>query len=53
MQKEREIAARLLAAGVENAAWEAKLLCEKFDGDALEAAAKKRQPLVFVWFHDI
>ena len=42
MQKEREIAARLLAAGVENAAWEAKLLCEKFDGDALEAAAKKR-----------
>ncbi len=42
MQKQREVAERLLAAGVENAAWEAQLLCEKFDGDALEAAVIRR-----------
>lgn len=51
MQKEREIAERLLAAGVENAAWEAKLLCEKFDGEVLENAVQKRMthyPLQYI-----
>ena len=42
MQKEHEIVARLLAAGVENASFEARLLCEKFEGEALESAVQKR-----------
>ena len=42
MQKEREIKERLLAAGVENAVWETQLLCEKFSGEALENAVRKR-----------
>ena len=42
MQKEHIIKERLLAADIENAAWEAKLLCEKFSDDALEEAVQKR-----------
>ncbi len=51
MQKEREIKQRLLAAGVENAALEARLLCEKFDGEALERAVQRRMgryPLQYI-----
>lgn len=43
MQKQREISARLLAAGIENAAWEAQLLCEKLEGEALESAVARRE----------
>ncbi len=42
MQKQCEIRDRLLAAGVENAALEARLLCEKFEGEALAAAVQRR-----------
>jgi len=42
MQSEQEIKLRLLAAGIENAAWETRLLCEKFSGEALEKAVQKR-----------
>lgn len=42
MQKVSEIKACLLAAGVENADLEARLLCEKYEGEALERAVQKR-----------
>lgn len=38
----QEITARLRAAHIENAAGEARLLCEAFQGDALEAALTRR-----------
>ena len=36
------VSLRLAAAGVENAAWEAKILCECFEGDRLEKALSRR-----------
>lgn len=39
---QQEIAAKLTAAGIENAAWEAKLLCEHLSGDALTQAVTRR-----------
>lgn len=51
MQKKQEIAARLQTAGVENAAWEAGLLCEKFEGERLESAVQRRMehyPLQYI-----
>ena len=53
----KEIKERLLAAGIENAAGEAALLCEQFSGDALESAVQRRcthYPLQYIlgewWF---
>ena len=42
MQELSEIKARLLAANVENADLEARMLCEKLAGEALEQAVQKR-----------
>ncbi|MBR2465208.1 MAG: peptide chain release factor N(5)-glutamine methyltransferase [Clostridia bacterium] len=39
---QQEIAARLTAAGIENAAWEARLLCEHLSGEALIQAVARR-----------
>jgi release factor glutamine methyltransferase len=39
---QQEIAARLTAAGIENAAWEAKLLCEHLTGETLIQAVTRR-----------
>ncbi len=39
---ESQIIERLLSSGVENARWEAMLLCEKLSGDALEGAVERR-----------
>lgn len=39
---QQEIAAKLTAAGIENAAWEAKLLCEHLSGEALIQAVARR-----------
>lgn len=38
----QEVSAALMAAGIENAAWEATLLTEAFSGEALATATKKR-----------
>ena len=38
----QEVSARLRAADIENATGEAKLLCEAFEGEALEAAVARR-----------
>lgn len=53
-----EVKNALLAAGIENAAWEAELLLEKFTGAALTAAVEKRKtryPLQYIlgewWFY--
>lgn len=51
MQKECEIKARLQSAGIENADIEARLLCEKFENEALERAVQKRMthyPLQYI-----
>ena len=39
---QQEIATKLKAAGIENAAWEARLLCEHFSGEPLAKAVKRR-----------
>ncbi len=40
--KQQKITEMLRKAGIENAAWEAKLLCEAFEGEALARAADRR-----------
>lgn len=42
MDTQQKIAARLCAAGIENAAMEARLLCEQLSGEALEDAVQRR-----------
>ena len=48
---QRELAAKLKEAGIENAAWEARLLCESLSGEALLEAVNRRtahEPLQYI-----
>ena len=48
---QRELAAKLTQAGIENSAWEARLLCESLSGEALLEAVNRRtahEPLQYI-----